>query len=282
MTRAEIINDWFKKHTAHHSVLKDEHGFEVERLMWSGDETTINRIYYLRYGSVLMVFGDLGEAIYQWNGDIDLRWISNCGLSYFAEKCQASEEGRDYKVWSADQARKRLDEIAAQEAEEYTSWDEADEKAVFDEACKRLTKELKEAGIDDALNDQQRWRGWIRQHPEHFGDPERWDDEDGSISYEVEGIVYDLVTDGGYTYAVAKEILIRKWQDGGAYSALGSEHEWLAWMEHGGYDTFGDVYYEYGSIGMGLSIRCEGHLVGLKKAFEWLDAQENPQDAESA
>lgn len=284
MNRTKIIDGWFKNHTTHHSVLKDEHGFEVERLMWGEVGTPVCRVYYLRYGSVLMVFGDLGDAIYQWNGDIDLRWISTCDLSYFAGKCQASEEGRGYKVWSADRARERLDEIAAQEAEEYTSWSDADEQAVFDRACDLLTGELKGLGIEEALKDGKLWDEWVRQHPQHFGKPEDWSWA-GMGDHGLKDIVHELVMDSSYAQGVAKEVLIRKWKDDKLYSpynSLDSEHEWFAWMEHNGYDTFGDVYYEYGLIGMELSIRCEGHLAGLKKAFAQLDAQKETQDVKSA
>ncbi len=174
-TRGEIINSWFKDHTAHRSVLKDEHGNTVERLLWAQVGHSVYRIYYYCIYGTLVVYGDLGEAIYQWNKmDMDLRWVSNCSLEYFAGKCQASEEGRGYKVWNPDRARERLDEIG---------------------------------------------------------------------------------------------------HDNSAYDALDSEHEWSAWMGHNGYDTFGDCYIEYGSIGMEISMRCEAHLLGLKQAFARTDKE---------
>ena len=66
----------------------------------------------------------------------------------------------------------------------------------------------------------------------------------------------------------------KEFKDNGGLSAINSEVEWHHWLEEFGYDTLGETYYEYGGIGTDIHIRCEGHLVGLKKAFEWLDKQE--------
>ena len=104
------FDEYFKDHVATLTVLKDESGNVVERLNWSKPGTGINRIVYFRYGCVLVVFGDLGAAIYQWSDLANLEWISCCNIGYFAGKCQASEEGRVYKIWDSDVLEERIAE----------------------------------------------------------------------------------------------------------------------------------------------------------------------------
>jgi hypothetical protein len=57
--------------------------------------------------------------------------------------------------------------------------------------------------------------------------------------------------------------------DAGGWNALYSKHEWHQWLSTEGYEVFGDIC-EMGEIGMKIDIRCLGHLVGLKMAFEQL------------
>jgi len=69
------------------------------------------KIWYILRQSTLMVYGDLGEAIYRWYGpDATLRWVSGCDLQYFHSKCMASEDGRQVRnyEWNEDLARKEV------------------------------------------------------------------------------------------------------------------------------------------------------------------------------
>jgi hypothetical protein len=43
----------------------------------------------------------------------------------------------------------------------------------------------------------------------------------------------------------------------------------IEWLSTEGYEVFGDIC-EMGEIGMKIDIRCLGHLIGLKMAFERL------------
>jgi hypothetical protein len=55
-------------------------------------------------GGQLFVGGDLGEAVYEWYGPVSLETIAGMGYSYFLEKCQASEVGRNFVEWDTDVA----------------------------------------------------------------------------------------------------------------------------------------------------------------------------------
>jgi hypothetical protein len=54
--------------------------------------------------------------------------------------------------------------------------------------------------------------------------------------------------------------------------ALESEDGWHAWLRDYGSEVLGGEYYEYGGIGAEMHPHCLGHLVGLKMAFESLNA----------
>lgn len=100
-----IREEWFKDHKVLEHSFFGEGNFRIETLVWGKEGTGINRIYYVCRHSVLMVYGDLGDAIYQWYGDptADLAWIAGCDLHYFHGKCQASEIGRSYDNYDWDE-----------------------------------------------------------------------------------------------------------------------------------------------------------------------------------
>lgn len=66
------------------------------------------------------------------------------------------------------------------------------------------------------------------------------------------------------------EAFEKKVRESGAYDNISTQQEWHFWMQDGGYKTFGDDYYEYVDIGEVISLRCQSHLLGLKKAIEML------------
>lgn len=47
----------------------------------------------------LVVTGDLGAAVYEFNTDLSFQWLAGLGFEYFASKCTASEHGRGYRTW---------------------------------------------------------------------------------------------------------------------------------------------------------------------------------------
>ena len=113
MSREEMIKDSFKDHAAKITQFAkldvNDAGCDIEVLTWKKPESYNYMVRYLVSGNTLCVYGDLGEAIYQWSENVTLEWISNLYLSYFKGKCQASEVGRDFREWSQRKALKELE-----------------------------------------------------------------------------------------------------------------------------------------------------------------------------
>lgn len=61
---------------------------------------------------ILVVTGDLGDAVYRWSGYLDWEWFAKIDLGYFTSKCEASEDGRNPREWSARVAKARFREWA--------------------------------------------------------------------------------------------------------------------------------------------------------------------------
>lgn len=87
----EIREVWFKNHEA-----KIDSIGEISLLTWGKPDTICYKIWYVlheKHGT-LMVYGDLGEAIYRWYGRLSFHGIARFDLSYFHSKTCASELGR--------------------------------------------------------------------------------------------------------------------------------------------------------------------------------------------
>jgi hypothetical protein len=113
------IRSWFSSHEAKYSL----HG-EIELLRWKKPASVIYSITYLRRNGTLFVDGDLGAATYKWGQCVDLEWISQCNLDYFANKCLAREgrhyirQAYDYDAYEAIEDIERIIKEHAKEAEE--------------------------------------------------------------------------------------------------------------------------------------------------------------------
>lgn len=106
MTTREILSDehWeamirsdFKDHVAIESRWSDHIGDGVT-IEWKKPGTNIYRIVYMMRGGLLICYGDCGEAVYSWGGvpgGLTPQWLSNLHLSYFASKCEASDDYRN-------------------------------------------------------------------------------------------------------------------------------------------------------------------------------------------
>jgi hypothetical protein len=152
------IRRWFAKHKAEYSAAAVG-GVQVERLVWKQPGTWTYRVDYTCIGgTVLCVAGDLGEAVYN-TGAQSLEWWGRCDRSYFASKCFASESGRGYKDWSADEARRRLKESVTSSRHDGHKIDKADVEAAL-------------RAIDDGRGG---WDAWMREEAYRvFGD-DWWD-----------------------------------------------------------------------------------------------------------
>ena len=96
----EIRENWFKSHEASMGSPG-----EICTLTWGRPLTITYKIWYILHEShgTLMVYGDLGEAIYRWYGGTSFRAIAGFSLDYFHGKTCASELGRvtDNYEWDA-------------------------------------------------------------------------------------------------------------------------------------------------------------------------------------
>ena len=68
------------------------------------------------------------------------------------------------------------------------------------------------------------------------------------------------------------EELVHKFEEAGGEEALEFKDEWLIWLAQNGYDIFNEDIGHLGGIGEKIHLRCVFHLLGLKLAFERLDA----------
>lgn len=149
-----LVTSWFKDHIVEgNEIYQFCPGRVIEMLTWRKPGTSIYRIDYTRRSNILMITGDVGDAIYTWGEVHDLRWISTCDLQYFASKCQASEVGRRYEDWDRDSAKKWLEKY-------FSDGDDEEDR-------KRLAKERQKAEdlyIWEALFNKMEWTSWMMQN----------------------------------------------------------------------------------------------------------------------
>ena len=79
----------------------------LEHLVFKNPSSGLFRMDYILKGGTLFVTGDCGEAVYWWSGRHTLKWVAQCDLGYFAEKCRASQVGSDFVEWNSARALDR-------------------------------------------------------------------------------------------------------------------------------------------------------------------------------
>ncbi len=102
-----IREGWFENHEA--SISQSG---EICKLEWGKPGTICYKIWYIlheKHGT-LMVYGDLGEAIYRWHGGVNFQGIASFNLDYFHGKTCASELGRvtENYEWDERIAKKEI------------------------------------------------------------------------------------------------------------------------------------------------------------------------------
>jgi hypothetical protein len=89
-------------------------------LKWAkADGSNYSRVDYILHRNTLLVYGDLGDAVYSWSEAITLKFLADCDFGYFSGKCQASETGRNYVEWSEERAKKWIAIDLKEYADEY-------------------------------------------------------------------------------------------------------------------------------------------------------------------
>jgi len=159
MSREEMIKGNFKDHVAKITQFAkldvDDAGCDIEVLTWKKPGTNNYMIKYIVSGNTLCVYGDLGEAIYQWSQNISFEWLSGLDLSYFKGKCQASEVGRDFREWDDRTAIKFLKDM---EKQEYFKW-----------------SDLEYLGGTESLYGSRDWEEWLRENGSEVFGEDYWD-----------------------------------------------------------------------------------------------------------
>lgn len=131
---AEMITRDYKDHVAEYTRIDaaDTPGPGMEFLIWHKPGTCVGYVSYIAIGNSLIVRGDYGEAIYMVTDHQPLRFWENTGISYFKEKCRASEGGYGSKWndWSEEECHQRIDEAVLEHYDEEEPSDEVKELVI--------------------------------------------------------------------------------------------------------------------------------------------------------
>ncbi len=146
----EIREGWFKNHEA--TISPPD---EICLLTWGEPKTIHYKIWYILHEAhgTLMVYGDLGEAIYRWHGGVNFQGIASFNLDYFHGKTCASELGR---------------------APENYEWDEKEAKRTifehfkYNSDCKGY-KKFKDSYLSKTLHNKQEFLHQVHQDIDIFG-----------------------------------------------------------------------------------------------------------------
>ena len=156
----EIHAEQFKDHVV---TLTQDGSFA--RLVWQNcDGSNICRIVYMWRGGLLLIYGDMGDAVFTWYGvNLNLSFLGSVNIDYMLSKCQASEVGRDFRQWNSDAA------------EDWVKFFNEDRE---DYGLPPLTADQKE-GIQHACQNQHEWLEFIQstEGEKAFGEDiwESWD-----------------------------------------------------------------------------------------------------------
>lgn len=137
-----------------------------DRLVWARPHSSNSRVDYHIHGNLLIVWGDLGFAMYAWSQGISWEFLAGLNLDYFASKCEASEVGRGFEVWDPQVASESLTAMVA-------NWKEEAED--FDENPSPLLGMVEDDKAFEALSTREEWIAWVSTGDHHsefweFGD----------------------------------------------------------------------------------------------------------------
>lgn len=88
----------FKDHKV--EVLGGTPGEGLWALRWQKPGSYIDWMDIIHLAGAIFIRGDLGEAVYVWNGgNVHPNFLLGCDLDYFLSKVEASEKGTRYTQW---------------------------------------------------------------------------------------------------------------------------------------------------------------------------------------
>lgn len=180
----EHYNEAFKDHVASFIDLPD--GTQV--LKWrnkrGGTDYYFNAV--LQDGA-LMIYGDLGEAVFMWYSHITWKFFANLQFGYFASKCCASVVGKHFVEWDKKHAVEVIMQVAG----------EGD----FDLAL------FRQCDGEDALGSAEEWLDWLQDHNEVLIDD--FDGETFGYMVRVGEVIHGRCF--GYLYGI--KLAIKQWEE---------------------------------------------------------------------
>lgn len=101
----KLQTEYFKDHIA--TQIGNSPEDEIE---FRSPETFHCRIHFLLKGGLLIVYGDLGHAMYRWDTSAEtskftLKTIAQMDIGYFHGKCVCADTGDRYHIWDSDVAK---------------------------------------------------------------------------------------------------------------------------------------------------------------------------------
>lgn len=160
-TLREEFRDCFEKHV----VTYYNKGERLEHLVWRIPGSSTGYMEFIVGGGTLIVKGDYGDSVFQWYPEkgLDLRWLANTGLDYFAGKCQASESGRDFKSFDTGYLHKDLTDLLDEHSKNFDDYGH--------ESPNELREKFEEARGFDYLGNEFEWNHWLYENGyDVFGD----------------------------------------------------------------------------------------------------------------
>jgi len=100
--------EWFKEHEARLILGPPKGDMLVTIIEWKKPNSWNYGCRFIIHSQWLTVVGDIGEAVYQWGQNIDLKFLAQINFDYFMGKCRASEAGTRFMQWCSRTAFESL------------------------------------------------------------------------------------------------------------------------------------------------------------------------------
>jgi len=172
-----IREEWFQDHVAEDTRTLDG-AFEL--IKWKRPKNNNYLVMYILVPGYLIVTGDVGDAIYS-SGLTTFKQWADCDITYFAGKCVASENGRQYREWDNDFLRDKVKEALKQSSDKSwkdREWDNDFLRDKVKEALKQSSdkswKDLEDIGGSLAMSSEHEWIGWLTEYGNEFFGPDRY------------------------------------------------------------------------------------------------------------
>lgn len=108
----------FEEHELKYEEQDSEMSGKIYRLRWAKPGTVIDSSTFVIERGRLFVYGDFGEAVYNWYSDINPAFLLDCHEHYIHGKCTASVKGRRFVTWNDRKLSSFLQEQKEERVEE--------------------------------------------------------------------------------------------------------------------------------------------------------------------